>query len=188
MQTYFLYPTKKQISNSCRTSYCVSIRKRMEHYEWVQFVAAFTSFFKHHIYPSLSATLLPSLHIPIKHKAEALHTGTFDEHGLCRFCGLAESGPVLYRDSTIVVMNDINPKAQRHLLVLPRQHIANLDSLRAEHLDLLRHMYSTGEQVLTQEAPGAHTCFGFHVPPRHGVNHLHLHCLALPRPSTTPCG
>ena len=152
----------------------------MEHYDWVQFVTAFTSFFKHHIYPCLSATLLPSLHIPIKHKAESLRSSTFDTLGHCRFCDLAESGEVLYRDSTIVVMDDINPKAQRHLLVLPREHIGNLDSLRAEHLDLLRHMQATGAHVLAQEAPGAPTRFGFHVPPRHGVNHLHLHCLALP--------
>lgn len=152
----------------------------MERYDWIQFIAGFTSFFKNHIYPCLSATLLPTIHIPIKNKAESLRENTFDEHGHCRFCELAEHEPVLYRDSTVVVVNDIHPKAKRHLLVLPREHIANLDSLRAEHMELLLHMHEKGREVLGQEAPGASTRFGFHVPPRHGVNHLHLHCLALP--------
>ena len=152
----------------------------MERYEWVEFISTFTAFFKHRFYPCLSATLLPSLHVPVKDKTEALHKSTFDTHGHCRFCELAESGAVLYRDSRVVVMEDINPKAQRHLLVLPRMHIENLDFLRAEHTDLVKHMHATGAQILSQEAPEAATRFGFHVPPRHGVNHLHLHCLGLP--------
>ena len=41
-------------------------------------------------------------------------------------------------------------------------------------------MLAVGRALLEQAAPGAATQFGFHLPPFNSVDHLHLHCFALP--------
>lgn len=38
-------------------------------------------------------------------------------------------------------------QAKYHFLILPREKIANLKSLSAKHLDLLRHMQKKGEEI-----------------------------------------
>ncbi|MCA9749873.1 MAG: HIT domain-containing protein, partial [Romboutsia sp.] len=47
----------------------------------------------------------------------------------CIFCKII-NGEVdtnlLYQDDNIVVFSDINPKAETHLLVVPKQHIKSL--------------------------------------------------------------
>ena len=153
----------------------------MDNSHFVEYITALTSFLKHRIYPSLSPTLLPSFHIPDKHKQETLQSNTCGESGLCRFCSLADSAPALFRDESIAVLNDIHPKTLRHILVLPREHYDNIYSLGRSEVPLIEHMYEVGGGILREEAPGAvEYRFGFHVPPRMSVNHLHLHCMALP--------
>ncbi|KDO61458.1 hypothetical protein CISIN_1g034907mg [Citrus sinensis] len=42
-------------------------------------------------------------------------------------------------------------------------------------------MLNVGQELLQQDAPQSNQYrFGFHQPPLNSVNHLHLHCLALP--------
>ncbi|KQJ83793.1 bifunctional adenosine 5'-phosphosulfate phosphorylase/adenylylsulfatase HINT4 isoform X2 [Brachypodium distachyon] len=43
------------------------------------------------------------------------------------------------------------------------------------------HMVKVGKDLLNRDAPGSEEHrFGFHQPPFNSVDHLHLHCLALP--------
>ena len=37
-----------------------------------------------------------------------------------------------------------------------------------------------GRRLLEEYAPGAQQQFGYHLPPFNSVDHLHLHCFALP--------
>jgi len=41
-------------------------------------------------------------------------------------------------------------------------------------------MLSVGQQLLQKDAPQSIHRFGFHQPPFNSVDHLHLHCFALP--------
>ena len=41
-------------------------------------------------------------------------------------------------------------------------------------------MHAVGRSLLEQHAPGAPQEFGYHLPPFNSVDHLHLHCFALP--------
>ena len=65
--------------------------------------------------------------------------------------------------------------------VVPRAHIHNAVTLRKENLPLLDYMKSVGEKVLKVRAPAAAEAqFVFHVAPFNSIDHLHLHCQALP--------
>ncbi|XP_010919551.1 bifunctional adenosine 5'-phosphosulfate phosphorylase/adenylylsulfatase HINT4 [Elaeis guineensis] len=104
----------------------------------------------------------------------------------CVFCHIARAStatPLLYTDERVVAFPDINPSAFRHYLVVPITHISTVKDLqrRTEHYQLVSHMLNVGQTLLQRDAPESKLYrFGFHQPPFNSVDHLHLHCLALP--------
>ncbi|XP_078448142.1 histidine triad nucleotide-binding 4 [Wolffia australiana] len=104
----------------------------------------------------------------------------------CVFCQIAQASTpttLLYRDDSIVAFPDIDPSAFRHYLVIPRHHISTVKNLKqsTEDYELVKHMLNVGKNLLSRDAPSSQSYrFGFHVPPFNSVDHLHLHCLALP--------
>ncbi|KAK1438749.1 hypothetical protein QVD17_04559 [Tagetes erecta] len=105
----------------------------------------------------------------------------------CIFCQIARSSTttttLLHTDEKVVAFRDINPSAFRHYLVIPVEHIATVKDLqrRTEDYSLVSHMLNVGQTLLSRDAPNSiQHRFGFHQPPFNSVNHLHLHCLALP--------
>ncbi|GMI76378.1 histidine triad nucleotide-binding 4 [Hibiscus trionum] len=104
----------------------------------------------------------------------------------CIFCQIARSSnstPLLHSDDKVVAFQDIKPAAFRHYLVIPVEHIPTVNDLRRgnEHYTLVSHMLNVGETLLRRDAPQSNQFrFGFHQPPLNSVDHLHLHCFALP--------
>ncbi|KAL6530909.1 Bifunctional adenosine 5'-phosphosulfate phosphorylase/adenylylsulfatase hint4 [Orobanche gracilis] len=115
----------------------------------------------------------------------------------CIFCQIARStsNTLLHQDDKFVAFQDINPSAFRHYLVIPVEHISTVKDLKRSPEDfslgdnitmvLVRksfsHMLNVGQSLLRRDAPHAkHYRFGFHQPPFNSVDHLHLHCFALP--------
>ncbi|KAK3039471.1 hypothetical protein RJ639_028053 [Escallonia herrerae] len=105
----------------------------------------------------------------------------------CVFCEIARSSStsttLLHTDDKVVAFQDIKPSAFRHYLVIPVEHIATVKDLkrRTEDVSLVNHMLDVGQTLLNRDAPQSEQYrFGFHQPPFNSVNHLHLHCLALP--------
>ncbi|KAJ7527680.1 hypothetical protein O6H91_16G066200 [Diphasiastrum complanatum] len=107
----------------------------------------------------------------------------------CPFCHLVRGDStgrtpaILFRDDLLMAFQDRNPAAYRHYLVVPVDHIRDLNELRRDeqHYVLVKRMLELGESLLQRDAPDAERYrFGFHKPPFNSVSHLHLHCLALP--------
>lgn len=104
----------------------------------------------------------------------------------CIFCQIAHASTtttLLHQDDKVVAFQDINPSALRHYLVIPVEHIPTVKQLRrrSEDFVLVTHMLDVGRALLQRDAPNAQQHrFGFHQPPFNSVNHLHLHCFALP--------
>ncbi|KAA3469074.1 histidine triad nucleotide-binding protein 3 isoform X1 [Gossypium australe] len=108
----------------------------------------------------------------------------------CIFCQIARSSnstPLLHSvrslDDKVVAFKDINPSAFRHYLVIPVEHMPTVNDLqrRNEDYTLVSHMINVGETLLRRDAPQSNQYrFGFHQPPFNSVDHLHLHCFALP--------
>lgn len=80
----------------------------------------------------------------------------------------------------VVVLNDLYPKAQKHLLVLARsQGLNGLSDVRKEHLQLLRTMHDVGlrwaEKFLSEDASLVFR-LGYHSVP--SMRQLHLHVIS----------
>lgn len=100
----------------------------------------------------------------------------------CIFCKII-AGDIpsskVYEDDKIFAFKDINPKAEVHVLVIPKQHIARLDHLTEEHQALISHMMlklpeialsqglETGFRTIINTGPGG----------GQEVDHLHIHIL-----------
>lgn len=84
---------------------------------------------------------------------------------------------VLYTDEQVVAFLDRKPRAEKHVLVVPRhKYIKGVEDLDSSHRALLEHMGQVGSS-LTGCQP---KYMGFHQFPLRSVNHLHLHCLCEP--------
>uniref|UniRef100_M4B9X8 HIT domain-containing protein n=1 Tax=Hyaloperonospora arabidopsidis (strain Emoy2) TaxID=559515 RepID=M4B9X8_HYAAE len=102
----------------------------------------------------------------------------------CVFCrkAIRERNQIVYEDAKVFVILDHYPRAKKHVLVIPHEHILSVNDVTPAHLDLLEYMLTTGKEILARDGFIDETdCrFGFHRFPFASVPHLHLHCLGLP--------
>ncbi|MDH5786093.1 MAG: histidine triad nucleotide-binding protein [Chromatiales bacterium] len=100
----------------------------------------------------------------------------------CLFCRIATGelpGDIVYEDEKMVVFRDIAPKAQVHLLAIPREHIESLNGLTEEHDALIAYMMR--QLPVLAKAQGLESGFRtiINTGPGGGqvVFHLHIHLL-----------
>ncbi|SPO24574.1 uncharacterized protein UTRI_03843 [Ustilago trichophora] len=101
----------------------------------------------------------------------------------CVFCNVTpDRFNIILSDDKYICFTDRSPAASIHLLVIPREHIANVRSLTHRDSDLVREMQALGNKALDMVSHDSsrERRFGFHIPPFRSVDHLHLHCLQLP--------
>ncbi|KAJ1980317.1 hypothetical protein H4R35_001170 [Dimargaris xerosporica] len=101
----------------------------------------------------------------------------------CVFCAIAttDRSRVVAETDECLVFQDINPASAAHYLVIPKQHIGNVATLRVFHIGLLERMLQLGTQVLRKQGyESSEIRLGFHRPPFNSIEHLHLHCIGLP--------
>ena len=100
----------------------------------------------------------------------------------CLFCKIAAGeipADIVFEDEQVVVFRDIYPKADVHLLLIPRLHIASLNELDSSHDALIAHMMrllpklakeqglDNGYRAIVNTGPGG----------GQEVFHLHIHLL-----------
>jgi histidine triad (HIT) family protein len=100
----------------------------------------------------------------------------------CLFCDIAEGRIPARRvleDPLVIAFHDISPQAPAHALVIPREHLDDLDQAGPKHQALLGHLLLTAKAVAAKlELAG-----GYRVVVNRGadggqsVGHLHLHVL-----------
>ena len=88
-------------------------------------------------------------------------------------------GKLKLKTERVVVFKDINPKAEVHLLVIPREHIASLDELGPEHDDLTAHMTRLLPGLAREQglAEGYRTIINTGKRGGQIIFHLHFHLL-----------
>jgi histidine triad (HIT) family protein len=101
----------------------------------------------------------------------------------CLFCRIV-AGEIpatkVYEDERLIAFADINPQAPMHVLVIPRQHIATLNDVTAEHDGLIGAMVRTAAQIAKEngyDGPGFRTVFNCNAQAGQTVFHIHLHVL-----------
>lgn len=100
----------------------------------------------------------------------------------CIFCKIVDGdipSSKVFEDDKIFVFKDIAPKADVHLLVVPKLHIARLDQAGEEHADLLAHMMLSLSNLAKQQGldNGFRTIINTGPGGGQEVDHLHIHIL-----------
>ncbi len=101
----------------------------------------------------------------------------------CLFCRLiARELPasVVYEDTRMVAINDSNPQAPMHVLVIPRRHIATLNDLTGEDAGLIGEMVRCAAAIARERGladRGYRTVFNCNREAGQSVYHIHLHLL-----------
>ncbi len=113
--------------------------------------------------------------------------------GDCLFCGIISGdikGDIVYQDSSVVALKDINPKAPVHLLIVPRKHLSTLLDVGEEDKELIGDMMTVSTKLAKDQGISED---GFRVVVNCGagagqsVFHVHFHLLG-GRPLTWPPG
>lgn len=101
----------------------------------------------------------------------------------CIFCKIIAGeipGKFVHRDDDVVVMEDVNPQAPKHLLVMPVKHVANYPQFVGfEPPELVAKLFSIAGQVgREQSADGFRAVVNTGPAGGQTVDHLHIHVLA----------
>lgn len=98
----------------------------------------------------------------------------------CIFCKIINGDfntKFVYEDADAVVFNDINPKANIHLLVVPKLHVESLNEL--EDIQLLGRLMNIVRKVTKQEGIKSYrTVINTGKEAGQEVFHLHIHILS----------
>lgn len=100
----------------------------------------------------------------------------------CLFCKIATGeipADIVYQDDQVLVFKDINPKADVHLLVIPREHVASLADATEEHDKLMAYMMRLLPQLARKQGleRGFRTIINTGRGGGQEVFHLHFHLL-----------
>ncbi len=100
----------------------------------------------------------------------------------CLFCKIAAGeipADIVFEDEQVVVFRDIYPKADVHLLLIPRQHIASLNELEPAHDALIAHMMRLLPKLARDQGldDGYRTIVNTGPSGGQEIFHLHLHLL-----------
>ena len=101
----------------------------------------------------------------------------------CLFCKII-AGEIpaskVYEDDRVIALNDINPQAPMHVLVVPKQHIPTLNDLSEKDDDLVGWMVRAAAAIARDrgfDGPGYRTVFNCNAQAGQTVFHIHLHLL-----------
>jgi len=98
----------------------------------------------------------------------------------CRIIAGAAPASKIHEDAEIVAINDLNPQAPLHALVMPRRHIATLNDLTPEDDELIGKMMRRAAAIAKQKGlaeRGYRTLFNCNRDALQSVFHIHLHVL-----------
>ena len=98
----------------------------------------------------------------------------------CIFCKISNKeipSKFIYEDDVCFAINDINPKAKKHILVIPKTHVASLNEV--EDFTLLKDMFSAIKKITSQEnITHFKTLINTGKESGQEVFHLHIHILS----------
>lgn len=100
----------------------------------------------------------------------------------CLFCKIL-AGEIpsdkIYEDDLVYVFRDIYPKAEVHLLIIPRVHIESLNELDESHDEVMAHMMRLLPKIAKEQGldTGFRTIINTGPGGGQEIYHLHLHLM-----------
>ena len=101
----------------------------------------------------------------------------------CIFCKIAAGeirSDIVHQDERVVAFRDINPQAPTHVVLIPRQHVASLNDLGAQHDEVIGYLVRVAAQIAEDEGFAKQ---GYRIVANCGpaagqsVDHVHFHLL-----------
>ena len=102
----------------------------------------------------------------------------------CLFCRIVAGeikASVVYEDASLLAIEDINPQAPLHVLILPKRHIATINDLTPDDDPLVGSMFRAAATLARERGyaeRGYRTVFNCNREAGQSVFHIHLHLLA----------
>lgn len=99
----------------------------------------------------------------------------------CVFCQIATKklpAKIQYEDEEIIAFDDINPKTEVHILIVPKKHIVSVKEIEKSDIELVGKMILTAKTIAKEKGLNGYKLI-FNVGRDGGqlVDHLHLHLL-----------
>lgn len=87
---------------------------------------------------------------------------------------------IIFEDEQLIVIEDINPKAKIHLLIIPKKVIATVNDLKIEDSELIAHMFFITQKITKDLNIAEWYQLHFNVWEKGGqeVMHIHMHLLS----------
>ncbi len=101
----------------------------------------------------------------------------------CVFCKIIAGempASFVHQDEHLVAVNDVNPQAPMHVLIMPRRHVATLNDLTEHDSGLVGDMVRLAARIAADRgvaSRGYRTVFNCNSEAGQSVFHLHLHVL-----------
>ena len=101
----------------------------------------------------------------------------------CIFCKIYNGetpGEILYSDSNIFVIKDINPRAPVHLLIIPIRHLTSLAYIGPAQVPIIGQIFVVAEEMARRQGI---TLSGYRVVINQGpdsgqiIDHIHYHLI-----------
>jgi histidine triad (HIT) family protein len=98
----------------------------------------------------------------------------------CKIIGGEIPGRFVYRDDDVVAIEDVNPQAPMHILVMPVEHVPNLAQFAASApLELITKVFRVAGTLGTEHGKnGYRAVINTGTEGGQTVDHLHVHVLA----------
>ncbi len=99
---------------------------------------------------------------------------------MCVFCSIIKGdipSKRVFEDDKMIIINDLNPQANKHLLMIPKQHFPSILEMTEEQADIMKDCFLT----LAKLIPSLGLDGGFRLisnkgkDGRQSVDHLHVH-------------
>jgi histidine triad (HIT) family protein len=101
----------------------------------------------------------------------------------CLFCKIIAGdipAKIVYKDEHLVAIQDINPQAPMHVLIIPRRHVASLNELADTDDALVGEMVRRAAAIASEHGHaqrGYRAVFNTNADAGQSVFHIHLHVL-----------
>jgi len=102
----------------------------------------------------------------------------------CVFCKIVEKkipSKIIHDDNFVTAFEDNKPQAPTHILIVPKKHIMDINSITISDRELIGHIFYIAKKISEQNKLDSE---GYRLVINNGVNagqtifHLHLHLLS----------
>lgn len=110
----------------------------------------------------------------------------------CIFCRIASGSTpatIVYRDESVIAIEDISPQAPHHLLIIPIRHIPGVMDLSGDDKELVGHIFQVASRLAAERgfaSKGFRVVVNCNRDGGQTVWHLHYHLLGGRRLSWPP--